>query len=195
VTQCPETVFSNALKRTLASDSTEDHAICPMRRGLLLAPFLAALPLELLGETARAGQINPAETAITLSDAIKWSAWSGGPPHSGEVATLYGGLDRPGPYLVLMKWNPGYMSAPHSYATDRLSLVLSGTWWVNSGADFDPDNTVPVSAGGFVRRVAHTPHYDGVKREAREPAVIALFGIAPVKFELVDPSRPPWRQV
>ena len=195
MTQCPETVFSNALKRTLASDSTEDHATCPMRRGLLLAPFLAVLPLELLGETARAGQINPAETAITLSDAIKWSAWSGGPPHSGEVATLYGGLDRPGPYLVLMKWNPGYMSAPHSYATDRLSLVLSGTWWVNSGADFDPDNTVPVSAGGFVRRVAHTPHYDGVKREAREPAVIALFGIAPVKFELVDPSRPPWRQV
>jgi hypothetical protein len=26
-----------------------------------------------------------------------------------------------------MKWYPGYMSAPHFYATDRLSLVLSGT--------------------------------------------------------------------
>ena len=193
MTQCPETVLSNALKRMVASDSTEDHAICAMRRGLLLAPFLAALPLELLAETARAGQINPAETAITLSDAIKWSAWSNGPPHSGEVATLYGGLDRPGPYLVLMKWNPGYMSAPHSYATDRLSLVLSGTWWVNSGADFDPGNAVAVSAGGFVRRVAHTPHYDGVKREG--PAVIALFGIAPVKLRLVDPDRPAWRRV
>ena len=108
---------------------------------------------------------------------------------------MYGSLDAPGPYLVLMKWNPGYMSAPHSYATDRLSLVLSGTWWVNSGADFDPDNAVPVSAGGFVRRFAHTPHYDGVKREAKEPAVIALFGIAPVKFELVDPSKLAWRQV
>jgi hypothetical protein len=83
--------------------------------------------------------------------------WSGAPPHSGEMATLYGGLDKPGPYLVLMKWYPGYMSAPHSYATDRLSLVLSGTWWVNSGADFDPDRTVPVPAGGFVRRVARTP--------------------------------------
>ena len=55
------------------------------------------------------------------------------------MATLYGGLDRPGPYLVLMKWYPGYMSAPHTYATDRLSL------WVNSGADFDPDSTVPVA--------------------------------------------------
>jgi len=61
------------------------------------------------------------------------------------------------------------MSAPHCYATDRLCLVLSGTWWVKSGTDFDPNATVPVSAGGFVRRVAHTPHYDGVRKGAEEP--------------------------
>jgi len=64
------------------------------------------------------------------------------------MATLYGGLDKPGPYLVLMKWYPGYMSAPHTYATDRLSLVLSGTWWVNSGADFDRGS----GAGGRIRQ-------------------------------------------
>jgi hypothetical protein len=87
------------------------------------------------------------------------------------------------------------MSAPHTYATDRFSVVLSGTWWVNSGADFDPGHTVPVSAGGFVRCVARTPHYDGVKRDAKEPAVIALFGIAPVQLELVDPARPAWRRI
>jgi hypothetical protein len=109
--------------------------------------------------------------------------WTGAPAHSGEVATLYGGLDTPGPYVVLMKWYPGYMSAPHSYATDRLSLILSGTWWVNSGADFDPNQTVAVPAGGFV------------KRDAKEPAVIALFGIAPVQLTLVDPSKPGWRRV
>jgi hypothetical protein len=187
--------YLDGMKRTFTSACVADHAICSTRRAMLAAPLLAALPLALLDATARAGRIDPAETAITLPDAIKWSAWSGGPPDSGEVATLYGGLDTPGPYLVLMKWNSGYMSAPHSYATDRLSLVLSGTWWVNSGADFDPDNAVPVSAGGFVRRVARTPHYDGVKRGAKEPAVIALFGIAPVKFELVDPGKPAWRQI
>jgi hypothetical protein len=36
------------------------------------------------------------------------------------MATLYGGLDKAGPYRVLMKRCPGYMSAPHTYATDRL---------------------------------------------------------------------------
>jgi hypothetical protein len=165
------------------------------RREMVAAPLLATLPLALSAATAAAGHIDPALTRITLARDVKWQPWSGGPPDSGEFATLYGNLDSPGPYLVLMKWHPGYMSAPHTYATDRLSLVLSGTWWVNSGADFDPGNTVPVSAGGFVQRVARTPHYDGVKRGAAEPAVIALFGIAPVQLKLVDPRRPAWRQV
>jgi len=180
-----------------SSDAFVAHdEICATRRGFLFAPLLAALPLALSDTAALAGQINASETQVTLPDAIKWSGWINGfPPHSGEMAALHGDLNKPGPYLVLMKWYPGYMSAPHTYATDRLSLVLSGTWWVNSGADFDPNQTVPVPAGGFVRRVARTPHYDGVKRDAKEPAVIALFGIAPVELTLVDPSKPGWRQV
>ncbi len=71
--------------------------------------------------------------------------------------------------VVLIKWYPGFMSAPHTYVTDRLCFVISGTWWVNSGEDFEPEATVPVPAGGFVRRVAHTPHYDGVQ-ERRQRA-------------------------
>ena len=157
-----------------------DHEICSTRREFLAAPLLAALSLALSDEAARAGTINPSEKEVTLPGAIKWGGWiAGSPPHSGEMAALYGGLNKPGPYLVLMKWYPGYMSAPHTYATDRLSLVLSGTWWVNSGTDFDPDNAVPVPAGGFVRRTARTPHYDGVRKDANEPTVIGLFGIAP----------------
>ncbi len=189
--------MSHFLNSILSSHMVPGEAeMCSRRRGLLLAPLLAALPLALSDTAALASPLNPSETEITLPDAIEWGGWINGfPPHSGEMAPLYGGLDKPGPYLVLMKWYPGYMSAPHTYATDRLSLVLSGTWWVNSGPDFDPDRTVPVPAGGFVRRVARTPHYDGVKKDATEPAVIALFGIAPVQFELVDASKPGWRRL
>jgi hypothetical protein len=180
-------------KATTVSSSVDD--VDAWRRRFLLIPLFAALPFALSSIGAEASKLNPAETQITMPDRIEWAPWSSGPPDSGEVATLYGGLDRLGPYVVLMKWYPGYMSAPHSYATDRLSLVLSGTWWVNSGPDFDPANTVPVPAGGFVRRIAHTPHYDGVMRSAPEPVVIALIGIAPVDFKLVDPSKPAWRRV
>ena len=70
-----------------------------------------------------------------------------------------------------------------------------GTWWVNSGADFAPQDTVPVRAGGFVRRVARTPHYDGVKKGEKEPAVIGIFGEGPIDLRLSDPSKLPVREV
>jgi len=86
---------------------------------------------------------------------------------------LYGDLNKPGPYLVMMKWNPGWYSAPHNYRTDRICVVVSGTWWVESGADFTPLQTVPVAAGGYVLRHARTWHYDGVPANGKEPAMIA----------------------
>ena len=30
------------------------------------------------------------------------------------MAMLYGDFIKPGPYLVRMKWNPGWFSAPHT---------------------------------------------------------------------------------
>jgi hypothetical protein len=112
-----------------------------------------------------------------------------------ESAAVFGAIDKPGPYAILVRWHPGYMSAPHTYVTDRLCFVISGTWWVNSGETVEPENTVPVPSGSFVRRVAHTPHYDGVRRGGKEPAVIGIFGQAPIELKLVDPSKPPVREV
>jgi hypothetical protein len=71
------------------------------RRRVPLAPLLAALPLALANKPAEAP--NPAETQITLPDQIKWTAWTAGPPHSAEMATLFGGLNKSGEYVVLMK--------------------------------------------------------------------------------------------
>ena len=63
---------------------------------------------------------------------------------------MVGAIGEAGQYFVLIRWQPGFMSAPHWYETDRLCVVLSGTWYVASGEDFDPEKTVPV-AGRLVR--------------------------------------------
>jgi hypothetical protein len=47
----------------------------------------------------------------------------------------------------------------------------------------------------FVRRVARTPHYDGVKKGEAAPAVIGIFGQAPIDLKLVDPAKPLLRAV
>jgi hypothetical protein len=164
------------------------------RRDLLLAPLLAALPLA-LSEEARATPLDPQQTMVTLPDQIAWKARPNWPKNSAATATLFGSLNQPGLYYMLMKWYPGYMSAPHTYVTDRLCVVVSGTWWVNSGADFDPAHCIPAPAGTFVRRVAHTPHYDGVVANGTEPAVIAICGVGPVERQYLDPGKPGWRVV
>jgi hypothetical protein len=161
------------------------------RRLLLIAPLLSAFAAA----AAEGGPINSRETFVLQPNQIQFKAWQGLPPESGEMAMLYGDLNKPGPYLVMMRWNPGWFSAPHNYRTDRICVVVSGTWRVDSGADFTPQETVPVPAGGFVLRRARTWHYDGVPADGKEPVVIAVFGIGPVDIRLADPAKPSWRQV
>ncbi len=164
------------------------------RRSLLLAPLLAALPSLLIGE-AKASKLDPAETIITLKDKLDWQTRPNWPENSVASVPLFGDLSGEGIYYTLIKWYPGYMSAPHTYISDRLCVIVSGTWWVNSGPDFDPASCVPVPAGSFIRRVAHTPHYDGVVANGTEPVVIAICGIAPVKLTYIEADKPGWRKV
>jgi len=160
------------------------------RRDLLLASMLA--PLAAAGQAA-AGTLDPSETMVTLPANIPWKQRKTFPPNSVASAMLHGGLEKPGIYYELIKWYPGYMSAPHTYITDRLCVVVRGTWWVNSGADFDPAHCEKVPAGTFVRRVAHTPHYDGVIATGKEPAVIAICGMGPAGMQYLNPKKPGWR--
>ena len=152
-----------------------------------------ALPLGLHG--AAASPIDPAQTIIKLPAELQWKANPNNPPKSSESSVLTGDPMQPGLYFTLVRWWPGYMSAPHTYTSDRFCMVLSGTWWCNSGADFDPAACVPAPAGSHVCRVAGTPHYDGVIRGHPEPAVITICGIGPVNYKLIDPSKPGWRAV
>jgi hypothetical protein len=64
----------------------------------------------------------------------------------------------------------------------RLSFVISGTWRVKFGREcrLGGDRYPRVA---FVPRVAHTPHFDGVKKRDKEPAVIRVFGQAPDRVQ------------
>jgi hypothetical protein len=169
-------------------------ALLATRRDLLIAPLLAALPLALAAGRAAAAP-DPTMTIVKLPDEITWVKQPDFPEKSVEQVPLWSKPSEPGLYYTLVRWHPGYMSAPHWYESDRYCVVVSGTWWVTSGDKFDPESTVPAPAGSFVRRVATTPHYDGVKAGGKEPAVIAICGIGPITFHNSEPGTPGWRKV
>lgn len=130
--------------------------VTPNRRDLLFAPLFAALANSFGFDAAAAAGVDPTMTIIVPPATIPWKPLYNFPAGAAEQADMSGTIGAPGQYFVLIRWHPGYMSAPHYYETDRLCVVLSGTWYVASGTDFVPEKTVPVKAGSFVKRVART---------------------------------------
>ena len=122
--------------------------------------------------TACAADLNPAAVAFTLPDRIEWKQTSA----RSQQAVLAGDPSKPGIYVVMTKWLPGGMSRPHFHPNDRFITVLKGTWWVGTGTRFDPDSTVPMPAGTYVRHFGKQVHYDGAKDEE---AVLLITGEGP----------------
>ena len=126
---------------------------------------LFALALLLASQTAsRASQkvsLDPATTAYIPPRHMHWQH----DPIGADTAILEGDPSKPGMYIVLVKWPPHHMSRPHWHPHDRFITVLSGTWWVGTGAKFDPGRTIAMPAGSFATDFAKHVHYDGAKNQ------------------------------
>jgi hypothetical protein len=116
--------------------------------------------------------LNPAALIYKLPNQIQWTEALPG----AKQAVLHGDPNKSGPYIVLIKWSPHSMSRPHFHPNDRFITVISGTWWVGTGAKYDPESTVPMPAGSFVTHFGKQIHYDGAKDEE---AMIEIVGEGP----------------
>lgn len=122
--------------------------------------------------SAQGSKLNPAALVYKLPSQIQWSD----DPIGAKTAVLAGDPTKPGLYIMLVKWEPHRMSHPHWHPNDRFVTVLSGTWWVGTGTKFNPESTVPMPAGSFVKHFGKQAHYDGAKDEE---AVIEIVGEGP----------------
>ena len=120
----------------------------------------------------QAAQLDPKAISIQLPKEIKWVATAGG----SEQAVLAGDPSKPGLYVVLTKWLPNRNSRPHSHPNDRFITVLKGTWWVNTGPNYDPAGMKPVPAGSYVVHYGGQIHYDGAKDEE---VILEIVGMGP----------------
>src|SRR4029434_381964 len=130
---------------------------------------------------------DPGHIPFVLPKDIKWT----GDPMRQQTAVLIRAQSREGPYGVLIKWAPGAFSRPHFHDQTRWIYVVSGTWWVSSSNVYDEKTTYPFHAGTFSTDVANTVHWDGARTGEKEPAVILLTGMGPVKTVQVDESGKP----
>ena len=144
------------------------YHLVTLRRVVCLA--FVTIFLIALGST-QAADLDPKAINIQLPKDIKWV--SNG---ANQQAILFGDPSKPGLYIVLTKWPPHQNSRPHSHPNDRFITVLKGTWWVNTGPNYDPDGMKPVPTGSYVVHYGGQIHYDGAKDEE---CILQIVGMGP----------------
>jgi oxalate decarboxylase/phosphoglucose isomerase-like protein (cupin superfamily) len=122
--------------------------------------------------SAMAADLDPAILTFKAQEDLRWSGTS----KTFQQAVLYGDPAKPGLYIVWAKWPPGTGSRPHYHPNDRYVTVISGTWWVGTGTDYDMSKTVPMKAGSFIKHTAGGIHFDGAKDEE---VVLQIVGMGP----------------
>jgi len=130
---------------------------------------------------------DPTHIPIVLPKDIKWNGQEG----RQQQAVLFGDPSKPGLYGVVIKWYPGNFSQPHFHDQERYAYVISGTWWVSTSNVYDEKTTYPVQAGTVAIDAANTVHWDGARLGEKEPAVLVLVGMGPVRTVQVDENGKP----
>ncbi len=134
-----------------------------------------------LGLAQRVNEPDPKALTFKLPSEIKWTGGA-----TSQQAVLVGDPSKEGLYVVLTKWLPHNNSRPHFHPNDRFITVISGTWWVGTGANYDPDGMKPIPAGSFVTHYGKQAHYDGAKDGE---VILQIVGMGPATSTQVPPPQ------
>lgn len=68
-------------------------------------------------------------------EALHWVDIPNG--HGAQMAILFGNPDKPGLYVIRVRFPPHVMDRPHTHPKDRYVTVLEGIWYAVTGNTFD----------------------------------------------------------
>jgi quercetin dioxygenase-like cupin family protein len=108
-----------------------------------------------------------------------------------EQRTLFGDPNKPGIYVVRVRFPPGMHSNPHYHSQDRHVTVVKGVWLMGVGDKADVTKAVAMKTGSYAFHPARGVHWDGA---GDEEAIVQIIGMGPVQTVQVDPKAPPMGQ-
>lgn len=151
-----------------------------------ITTLAAALRRTLLGSTvAHAVSDDGAAEGFVrvMHDDVQWTTDADG---SGmQRAVIAGDPSQPGLYVIRVKFPAGTMSRNHWHREDRHATVISGTWWTGTGDEFEPDKTIGLKPGSYMKHPGGAHHFDGAKDE---DAVVQIVGIGPSETTRLHPE-------
>jgi len=146
---------------------------------MIRAVLIAALTLA---ATASQAQVNP--------ESLKWGPAPPGLPPGAQLAVLAGNPERPGPFVIRVRFPPGYRVAPHHHPADEYVTVISGDLSVGMGNRFGRARMKALRQGGFVNARAGMNHYVST----RGGGIVQINSVGPFAIIYANPADDPRRR-
>jgi len=157
------------------------------------------LSLLLASATATAGDARqvdgfedegPDEHLLFAPDEIQWEDGPGSLEPGAEMAMLEGDLAEPEIFTMRLRFPDGFTIAPHSHPNVERLTVISGTFYLGTGDEMDPDTAEPLEAGSYMSMPPGTNHYAIAEGET----IVQISTLGPWEVEYVDPEDDPREQ-
>lgn len=124
---------------------------------------------------------------------IDKTVWKDGPrslPKGAQIAVLEGDPGKEGPFVFRVKAPDGYRIPPHTHPKTERITVISGTFNIGMGAEFDQTLTKPMPAGTYGYWEAGMKHFVWIQGET----VVQFHGMGPWSIQYVNPKDDPRNQ-
>lgn len=139
------------------------------------------------GATVFADEHTPGEFQLHPPDKIEWKEGPPSLPPGAQMAVLEGDPTKEGPFVFRVKAPDGYRIPPHTHPKTERITVISGTFNIGMGAEFDASKAKPMPVGTYGYWGAGMKHFVWIKGES----IVQFHGMGPWKIEYVNPADDP----
>lgn len=105
-----------------------------------------------------------------------------------RTIVLKGDPNRPGVYTIMLRVPPHTRIAAHSHRDDRVATVVSGTWKIGYGDEFDETKLKLLPPGSYYTEPPGETHFAETGDQAVE---VQITGYGPSSTEYVDRHKDP----
>ncbi len=159
------------------------------------AAILMIMVSAITGSSARAQEEKTTAPGIGVSDHVlrltpAELTWMAGPralPTGASMAVIEGAFDKPGPFVVRLKFPANYKIPAHSHPIKVTVTVISGTFHMGLGESLDTEKGKALPAGSIFEMPAKIHHFGWTSEET----IIQEHGIGPLSVNYLNPVGGP----
>jgi len=129
----------------------------------------------------------PSQHVMVAPAGITWGDPPPALPKGAKMAVIAGDPTKPVPFAVRAQMPAGYRIAPHWHPTDENLTVLSGTFAVGMGEQFDAAAAKDLPVGGYAVVPANMRHF----AMAKTAVTLQITGMGPFVLNYVNPADDP----